>query len=103
MSCRTLALMLLALSLLVPSITAHAESGMAIAPEVCLECHDDVVSPVAYGASVHGSNACTSCHVEVTSLDAHVSGEVMPTRLRSDRRLHESERGPERHDDYRFR
>ena len=50
MNCRTLALMLLAMALIVPSITVHAESGMAIAPEVCLECHDDVVSPVAYGA-----------------------------------------------------
>jgi predicted CXXCH cytochrome family protein len=78
MNCRTLALMLLAMALIVPSITVHAESGMAIAPEVCLECHDDVVSPVAYGASVHGTNACTSCHVEVTSLDAHISGDVMP-------------------------
>ncbi|MEJ2471224.1 MAG: cytochrome c3 family protein [Desulfuromonadales bacterium] len=78
MKCRTLALILLALGLLLPAGPALAESGMAIAPEVCLECHDDVVSPVAYGSSVHGTNACTSCHVEVTSLDAHMSGDVMP-------------------------
>ena len=78
MNSRILAFMLLATALLVPAMPAQAESGMAIAPEVCLECHDDVVSPVTYGASVHGQNACTSCHVEVTSLDAHMSGDVMP-------------------------
>ena len=38
------------------------------------------VITVAYGASVHGKNACTSCHVEVTSLDEHISGEVMPEK-----------------------
>ena len=78
MSCRIFAFLLLAMGLLMPGSPVQAESGMAIAPEVCLECHEDVVSPVAYGASVHGTNACTSCHVEVTSLDAHISGEMMP-------------------------
>ena len=78
MNCRILVLALLAFAMLSPNLSAQAESGMAIAPEVCLECHDDVVSPIAYGASVHGTNACTSCHTAVTSLDAHMSGEVMP-------------------------
>ncbi|MDT8442154.1 MAG: cytochrome c3 family protein [Desulfuromonadales bacterium] len=63
---------------LLPGQAVLAQDGMAIAPEICLECHDDVVKPVAYGNSVHGQNACTSCHVEVTSLDQHISGEVMP-------------------------
>ncbi len=78
MNCRILALFLLAFATLYPNLSAQAESGMAIAPEVCLECHDDVVTPVAYGASVHGKNACTSCHTAVTSLDQHMSGDVMP-------------------------
>ena len=78
MNCRILALCLLAFATLFPNLSAQAENGMAIAPEVCLECHDDVVTPVAYGASVHGTNACTSCHTTVTSLDAHMSGDVMP-------------------------
>ncbi|MGK2945180.1 MAG: cytochrome C, partial [Desulfuromonadales bacterium] len=78
MNCRILAFLLLAIAMLMPTEPVLAQSGMAIAPEVCLGCHEDVVSPVAYGASVHGQNACTSCHVEVTSLDAHISGDVMP-------------------------
>ncbi len=79
MNCRNLILMMLGLVVCLGSgVNVFAEDGMAIAPEVCLECHDDVVSPIAYGASVHGQNACTSCHVEVTSLDAHINGDVMP-------------------------
>jgi predicted CXXCH cytochrome family protein len=78
MNCRILALCLLAFATLFPTLSSQADNGMAIAPEVCLECHDDVVTPVAYGASVHGTNACTSCHTDVTSLDAHMSGDVIP-------------------------
>ncbi len=52
---------------------------MAIAPETCLKCHEDVVSPVEFGGSVHGQNGCTSCHMEVTSLEQHMAGNVMPT------------------------
>ncbi len=71
-------LLLVCLSMVFLVANAPAENGMAISPETCLGCHDDVVSAVDYGRSVHGQNACTSCHVEVTSLDAHTSGELMP-------------------------
>jgi len=77
MSCRRFLLVLLVLLLMLPTL-ASARDGMAIAPEACLRCHDDVVSPVEYGASVHGQNACTSCHVEVTSLELHIAGKLMP-------------------------
>jgi len=80
--CNFALLFLLGMLVLVASPQALAQDGMAIAPEVCLECHDDVVSPVNYGKSVHGQNACTSCHVEVTSLDAHINGDVMPEEPR---------------------
>jgi len=55
-----------------------AESGMAIDPATCLGCHEDVVSAKDFANSVHGKNACTSCHVEVTDLDKHEAGELMP-------------------------
>ena len=72
-------LMLVCCSMVFFVASVAAENGMAISPETCLGCHDDVVSAVDYGRSVHGQNACTSCHVEVTSLDAHTSGELMPS------------------------
>ncbi|HKL22000.1 MAG TPA: hypothetical protein VJ904_09355, partial [Tichowtungia sp.] len=79
MICRSLTLVLLALSiLLASSLPALAENGMAYAAETCLECHEDVVSPVNYGASVHGQNACTSCHTGISDLDAHMEMELMP-------------------------
>ena len=78
MNCRRFLLLLLVTLLLAPAM-AGAQSGMAIAPETCLKCHEDVVSPVEFGGSVHGQNGCTSCHMEVTSLEQHVAGNVMPT------------------------
>ncbi len=76
---KVLTRLLLAIALLAPlSLPSFAENGLAIDPQTCLECHEDVVSAEEYGMSVHGKNACTSCHVEVTSLDAHMSGEIMP-------------------------
>ncbi|KIH77629.1 doubled CXXCH domain-containing protein [Geoalkalibacter ferrihydriticus] len=67
-------LLLLPLSLPVQG----AENGLAIDPMTCLECHDNVVSAEVFAASVHGRNACTSCHTDITDLDAHMMGEQMP-------------------------
>jgi len=64
--------------LMLGAVPALAENGMAIDPATCLQCHEDVVSAEKFAGSVHGQNACTSCHVEVTDLDDHMSGEVMP-------------------------
>ncbi len=52
------------------------QAGLAPAPESCLECHADSVSPKGYAASVHGHNACTSCHMEITNLRRHEAGEI---------------------------
>jgi len=68
----------LLLLLLGSAFPALGANGSAIAPETCLECHDDVVSVGDFAQSVHGANACTSCHVEVTDLDEHMDGTVMP-------------------------
>lgn len=70
---------LVALISLVLTTVGHAR-GLAIAPETCLQCHDDVVTEKDYAGSVHGQNACTSCHIEVTDLDEHTAGEVTPGR-----------------------
>jgi cytochrome b subunit of formate dehydrogenase len=60
------------------SAPAMAEKGMAIDPATCLDCHGEVVTAEKFAASVHGKNACTSCHLEVTDLDKHMDGTVMP-------------------------
>ena len=46
-----------------------------IAASQCLECHDEIDS-AQYAGSVHGANACTSCHRDITDLDKHSEGEV---------------------------
>ncbi len=40
-----------------------AEQGMAIDPATCLGCHGDKISAASFAMSVHGKNACNSCHV----------------------------------------
>ncbi|ADI83109.1 cytochrome c3 family protein [Geobacter sulfurreducens] len=65
--------------------TAAAESGMAIDPATCLGCHSNKISAAAFSASVHGKNACTSCHVEITDLTKHMKGEVKVEKVRCER------------------
>jgi len=57
------------------SLTLAQEGGF-VTPATCLECHEDVVSGHEFANSVHGRNNCTSCHVEITDLDAHMEGEI---------------------------
>ena len=62
--------------MLVLAVPAIAENGMAIDPATCLQCHDDVVRADRFAGSVHGKNACTSCHVEITDVDLHADGKI---------------------------
>ncbi len=80
---QSLSRVLIALALLALfALPALAENGMAIDPKTCLECHEDVVTPDDFANSVHGKNACTSCHVEVTDLELHKNGNLMPGPVR---------------------
>jgi hypothetical protein len=54
--------------------TSHLVSG----PETCLECHGDIISAEDFSASVHGMNGCVACHVELTNIELHQDGELMP-------------------------
>ncbi len=64
---------------------AAAEQGMAIDPATCLGCHGNKISAAAFAASVHGKNACTSCHVEITDLTKHMKGEVKVGKVHCER------------------
>lgn len=58
------------------AVPVWADGGMAIDPRACLECHEDSVSTDDFVKSVHGRNACTSCHTEIVNLDLHMEGEI---------------------------
>lgn len=62
-----------------------AEQGMAIDPATCLGCHSTKFSASAYAASVHGKNACTSCHVEIVDLAKHLRGETKINKVHCER------------------
>jgi len=55
---------------------AFAQAGLDIAPRACLKCHADNIDGAAFTASVHGQNACTSCHSEIDDLAKHSNGEI---------------------------
>jgi predicted CXXCH cytochrome family protein len=70
---------------LILAIPAVAEQGMAIDPATCLGCHSNKISVTAFAASVHGKNACTSCHTEITDLAKHMKGEVKVGKVHCER------------------
>jgi cytochrome b subunit of formate dehydrogenase len=73
------------LFLLVPTFTSFADQGMAVSPLICLGCHGEKISASAFDASVHGKNGCTSCHVELTDVERHEKGELVPGEVRCER------------------
>lgn len=80
--CRSFQILFLLLALCAP---AFAEQGMAIDPATCLGCHSDKISIAAFAQSVHGKNACTSCHVEILDLAKHMKGEVKVGKVQCER------------------
>ncbi|MRR57634.1 MAG: cytochrome C [Deltaproteobacteria bacterium] len=75
-------LVMLALSLARP---ASAENGMAIDASTCLKCHGDKIPAASFAASVHGKNACTSCHVVITEVDGHTMGAIPAAKVKCSR------------------
>jgi hypothetical protein len=67
------------------AMPALAEQGMAIDPATCLGCHSNKISVTAFAASVHGKNACTSCHIEITDLAKHMRREVKVAKVHCER------------------
>jgi cytochrome b subunit of formate dehydrogenase len=73
---------IVALLFLVLCSQAFAKSHQVASPDTCLECHGDVISAEDFAASVHGPNGCVACHIELTDLDMHTEGELMPETVK---------------------
>ncbi len=67
------------------ALPAFAEQGMAIDPATCLGCHREKISISGFAASVHGKNACTSCHVEIIDIAKHMRGETKVHKVACER------------------
>jgi hypothetical protein len=67
------------------SMPVAAEQGMAIDPATCLGCHSNKIAAAEFAASVHGKNACTSCHIEITNLTLHMQGAVKVQKVHCER------------------
>lgn len=80
--CRLIPFLLLFVAIALP---AAAEQGMAIDPATCLGCHSNKMSAHDFAASVHGKNACTSCHVDITDLAKHMRKEIKVQKVQCER------------------
>jgi cytochrome b subunit of formate dehydrogenase len=59
-----------------PAFVAAETSSMAYDPENCLGCHGSKINLEQFGASPHGKNGCTSCHLQSADLKRHMTGAV---------------------------
>ena len=80
--CRLIPLLFLFAAVALP---VAAEQGMAIDPATCLGCHSNKFSVNDFAASVHGKNACTSCHVDITDLAKHMKKEIKVQKVQCER------------------
>jgi len=85
MSSRLYQLFPLVLLTIFCAFPALAEQGMAIDPATCLGCHSDKIAIRAFADSVHGKNACTSCHVDITDLVKHMKKEIKVQKVQCER------------------
>jgi len=75
----------LLLMLVTWSTPSFGEQGMAIDPATCMGCHNTKFSVKDFAASVHGKNACTSCHVDITDLVKHMTRTVKVQKVSCER------------------
>jgi len=47
----------------------------------CLECHGRTIDGMKYANSVHGSNSCSSCHVDIIDIEKHAKKIYMPAKV----------------------
>lgn len=73
--CNLRFLMFLVVLLVQPALL-RAEMGMAVDPMTCLGCHANIISAEKFGASPHGKNGCTSCHLGGAQLLQHLTEKV---------------------------
>jgi cytochrome b subunit of formate dehydrogenase len=62
------------------TVTIDVKMQRAILSKDCMECHADAIKGAEYANSVHGANACTSCHIDIIDLERHAQGSHIPQK-----------------------
>jgi cytochrome b subunit of formate dehydrogenase len=47
----------------------------------CLKCHGRTIDGMKYANSVHGSNSCSSCHVDIIDFEKHTKRIYLPAKV----------------------
>lgn len=58
------------------------QAGAQAQTAKCQSCHSDPALMGGFAASVHGNNACTSCHTGISDITRHSSGETKSNPVR---------------------
>lgn len=61
-------------------VTIDVKMQRSILAKDCMECHADAIKGAEYANSVHGANACTSCHIDIIDLERHAQGSHIPQK-----------------------
>ncbi|MEJ2067958.1 MAG: hypothetical protein P8Y09_08430, partial [Deltaproteobacteria bacterium] len=63
------------------TVTIDVKMQRSILAKDCMDCHADAIRGGEYANSVHGANACTSCHVDIIDLEKHAEGIYIPQSI----------------------
>ena len=61
------------------TIDVHMQSPLFTTD--CLKCHGSTIDRMKYANSVHGSNACSSCHVDIIDVEKHAKKIYIPAKV----------------------
>jgi len=63
------------------TLTAKVNMQRPLLAIDCLKCHGRTIDGIKYADSVHGSNSCTSCHVEIIDSEEHTKKIYVPGKV----------------------
>jgi len=63
------------------TVTINVNMRRSLLARDCLECHGSKINGMKYANSVHGPNACSSCHVDIIDLEKHAKKIYIPAKV----------------------
>ena len=62
-------------------VKINVKMGRPFLATDCLKCHGKTIDGMKFANSVHGSNACSSCHTDVIDLEKHKKRIHIPAKV----------------------
>ena len=62
------------------TVTINVNMQSPLSTTNCLKCHGSTIDGMKYANSVHGPNACSSCHVDIIDVEKHAKKSTYPQK-----------------------